>query len=213
MKELLRRRWDGTFTVDEWGLDRDLVDLTGPLFALRWNISVTGAGHIPDDGPAVLVFNRRLGLSEPFVVPRGIRVATGRHVRVAGVIDVAPAGTALRRLGGILGDPDEVAGLLRAGRLVGLGLGREPLQVRGVGELDDVLLAPGVESGVPVLPCAVRGLELGRRWRIVVGPPVGYRSADSPRTVLDRLRSDLEALLRSRRGPLAPVDIGSGPVR
>jgi len=207
--DLIRRRWDGTFSIDEWGLDPDLVHLTSPLFTVRWNVSVAGAEHVPAEGPAVVVFNQRLGLSEPMVVPRAIRLATGRHVRVAGVIDVAPIGTVLRRLGGVLADPDEVVGLLRAGQVVGLGLSREPVWGRP-GDLDLDLLAPAVDAGVPIVPCAVGGLEVGRRWRLALGPPVsppGLAAStpdvlDAVRDVISRSRAPRRA--RRARRPEAP---------
>src|SRR2546423_9822635 len=105
-QSLLRRRFDGSYTVDEWGLDPDLVQLVSPVLAARWQVIVEGADALPKDGPAMLVFNRRFGLSEPFIVSRGVRQATGRYVRVAGAPDVAPVGPALRRLGGVLARPD-----------------------------------------------------------------------------------------------------------
>src|SRR5580765_6190397 len=123
---LLRRRFDGAYTVDEWGLDTELVQLVSPAFAVRWHVLVDGADALPTDGPALLVFNRRFGLSEPFVVSRGIRQATGRYVRVTGAPDIAPVGPALRRLGAVLARPDEVGGLLRSDHLVAIGLEPSP---------------------------------------------------------------------------------------
>ncbi len=86
----LGRRARGAFDVDEWGLDPELVALADPLLALRWDIQVEGAEQLPALGGAVLVFNRRFGISEPWVLARGIRQATGRFVRTVGVPDVAP---------------------------------------------------------------------------------------------------------------------------
>src|SRR5688572_26909507 len=108
---LVRRRFRGSYEIDPWGLDHDLVELASPLWSLRYGIDVDHADRLPEEGPALLVANRRLGLSEPFVLSRGVRLATGRHVRCVGVPDVAPVGPALRRLGGVLARPDEVAGL------------------------------------------------------------------------------------------------------
>ncbi len=101
-QSLLRRRLDGSYTVDEWGLDTDLVQMVSPLLAIRWHVVVENAEQLPAVGPALLVFNRRVGWSEPFVVSRGIRHAIGRYVRVTGAPDVAPIGPALRRLGAVL---------------------------------------------------------------------------------------------------------------
>jgi hypothetical protein len=211
MTDLLRRRFDGTFTVDEWGLDRDLVHLTAPFFGLRWSIATDGTTHIPDEGPAVLLFTQQVGLSEPLVVPRGVRLATGRHLRVAGVIDIAPAGTVLRRLGGVLADPDEIAGLIRAGELVGLGFGRQPLHRGGTEHFDVDLLAPAVEAGVPVLPCLVRGFELGRRWKLQVAPPVTVpsRQRRNPDAVLAMARAEIE---RMASPPAPDGDEGHDPI-
>lgn len=197
-QSLLRRRFDGSYTVDEWGLDPDLVQLVSPVLAVRWQVIVEGADALPKDGPAMLVFNRRFGLSEPFVVSRGVRQATGRFVRVAGAPDVAPVGPALRRLGGVLARPDELAGLLRADHLVAVGLRATPRQrhYAGVPPLD--LLAPVLATGAPVFPIGVTGRELGRRWRLVVGPPVEHPPTRGPLAVeelAERVRGGAQALL------------------
>ena len=121
---LLRRRIDGTHHVDEWGLDPDVIELLSPLVGLRWRVETQWTGRLPAAGPAVLVHNRVLGVSEPVVVARGVREATGRHVRTAGLIDVAPVATLGRMLGGVVDRRDELTGLLRSGALVGLPLAR-----------------------------------------------------------------------------------------
>ena len=130
---MLRRRVDGTFEVDEWGLDPDLVALVEPVVGLRWRVSVEGGQHVPGAGPALVVHNRRAGLSEPFVVVRAVWLAARRHARPVGAPDVAPVGTLLRHLGGVLDHAGEVAGLLRADQSspcpsagsCGRGIGRE----------------------------------------------------------------------------------------
>src|SRR5690606_21893424 len=67
----LRRRLQGAYEIDEWGLDPELVAASDPWVSLRWDTEVTVAGHVPVTGGAVLVFNRRLGISEPWVLARG----------------------------------------------------------------------------------------------------------------------------------------------
>ena len=64
----LRRRVNGDYVVDEWGFDRDFVRLASPLFRVRWTIETHNSSAIPGTGPALLVFNRTIGLSEPFVL-------------------------------------------------------------------------------------------------------------------------------------------------
>jgi hypothetical protein len=175
-----RRRLTGAYDVDEWGLDPDLVSLADPLFGVRWNIHVVGADRLPAVGGAVLVFNRRLGISEPWVVARGVRQATGRFVRTVGAPDVAPVGPLLRRFGGVLDRADEVAGLLRAGQLVGLPMRRDLRNREHVGRLEVGRIRAALETGSPVVPVATVGRELGREWQLVIGEPVRLRRQAGP---------------------------------
>lgn len=174
------RRLRGAYDVDEWGLDPELVDFTNPAFALRWDIVVSGADQLPAVGGGVLVFNRRFGVSEPWVLARGIRRATGRFVRTVGVPDVAPVGPLLRRFGGVLDRTDEIAGLLRAGQLVGLPTARGVRSRDEVGPLDVSRLEAALVTGSPVVPVALVGREFGRSWRIIVGDPVKPRRRAGP---------------------------------
>lgn len=199
----IRRRLAGDFEVDEWGLDSDLVETLSPLFSLRWSIEVQGAERL-DDGPALLVYNRRFGPSEPFVVARAIRSATGRHLRVAGVPDVMIAGPILRRLGAVLDRPDEIGSVLRAGHLVGVALGRTfDLRPRaGAVDLDPI--AEARRLGVPIHPVALRGSEPRRRWLVTIGAAVESDSGDGPvgdaelaRTVREQVDDLITAASRS----------------
>ncbi len=168
----LTRRVQGRHHVDEWGLDPELVALAGPVFSLRWDLDVAGAERLPALGGAVLVFNRRFGWSEPWVLARGVRQASGRFVRTIGVPDLAPVGPLLRRFGGVLDRPDEIVGLLRAGQLVGLPMGTSPWSRARAGDLPVDRLEAALETGAPVIPVALVGREAGRAWRVVVGEPV-----------------------------------------
>jgi hypothetical protein len=190
----LRRRWHGTHDVDPWGLDPDLVDLLSPLARARFRIEVDHEDRLPGAGPALLVANRPRGLSAPFVLARGVRLATGRFVRMVGVPDVAPVGPVLRRLGGVLARPDEVAGVLRAGQVAGVLLDHR-------GRAPRALVEPAFELGVPVVPAALLGHELGRRWRVALGAPRRAEARPGPLAVaelLDRLTDEIEELLRCR---------------
>lgn len=174
------RRARGAYHVDEWGLDPELVALANPIFATRWDIEVQGAEWLPAVGGAVLVFNRRFGVSEPWVLARGIRQATGRFVRTVGVPDIAPIGPFLRRFGGVLDRTDEVAGLLRAGQLVGLPMTRDVRSRERVGQLDVERIEAAIQTGSPVVPVALVGREVGRSWRIVVGEPLSPTAHGGP---------------------------------
>jgi hypothetical protein len=117
---VILRRLRGEYEVDEWGLDPDLVRTLLPLARLRWSIETLGAPHLPVDGPALVVYSRRIGVSEQAVLGTAVYRATHRVVRFVGVPDVAPVGPLLRRLGGVLRRADEIAGLLRAGEVVAM---------------------------------------------------------------------------------------------
>jgi hypothetical protein len=195
---LARRRWQGTHTIDPWGLDRELVSLVEPLASLRWDIRVDGADLLGARGPALLVFNRRFGVTEPLVLAAGIHRATGRDVRLVGCPDVAPLATMLRRFGAVVAVPDEVAGLLRAGEVVAVAADRAPLRRSRAGAAPLALLEPALGLDVPVLPVAVRGRELGRRWQVSVGEPLPTPGGPAPLAeadLADHARRGLQDLL------------------
>lgn len=176
LTDLVARRAAGRFELDEWGLDRDLLRLAGPLTSVRWSIDVEtaapGGDPLPRKGGALVVFNRSLGISEPTVVAAGLGRAAHRPVRVVGVPDVAPVSWWLRRLGGVCSRPEEVRGLLRAGHVVAAPLGRSPLYRRRPGGAPADLLAVAIGLRLPIVPVAVIGREAGRRWTLRVAEPI-----------------------------------------
>lgn len=199
---LVRRRLDGTHHVDEWGYDPDLVAAVSPLVRLRWSVEVQWPERIPTTGPVVLVHNRVLGASEPFVLARGVRTATGRPVRTAGLVDVAPVVTVGRMVGAVVDRPDELTGLLRSGAVVGLPLDRD-LRPRRAGGLAAEALGPALRTDAAVVPVALVGHELGRRWRVLVGEPVPHPPGLGPLAVadlVDAARAGVQALLDSAGG-------------
>lgn len=181
---IVRRRFDGTNDIDPWGLDLDLVDLLSPAFAVRWSIEVQWPDRIPSKGPAVLVHNRVVGVSEPVVLARGIRRATGRPVRTAGLVDRAPVASLGRALGAVVDRPEELTAVLRSGALVGLPLDRD-LRPRRAGGLSPEALAPALGTGAAVIPVALVGREVGRRWRVLVGEAIDHPPGQGPLAVAD----------------------------
>ncbi len=168
----VRRRLRGEFDVDPWGFDEELAELAVAASGIRWAVDVIGGARLPVDGPALLVVHRRVGLSEPSVVAKGVHQATGRLVRVAGLPDLPVASSLFRRLGAVLSGPDEIGGLLRAGELVMSGLGWQPLHGDVAGQLRSAAVEPAIDADAPVLPVATFGSEVGRRWRIMIGEPI-----------------------------------------
>jgi len=144
---VVRRRVDGSFDTDAWGLDADLVSVLGrvlPTFGVR----TTGAGRVPD-GPALLLWR---GPSLGWIhVAAGIGATTGRPVRFTGVPDIAPVSTVLRRLGGVGADVADLRGLLRLGNLVAMRLAvdQDPLEesLAGLGWAGEDLSGPSGTGG------------------------------------------------------------------
>jgi hypothetical protein len=94
--------------------------------------------------------------------------------------------------------PDELRGLLRAGELVGLPLGRDLRRPRRAGPLIPEALAPALDTGAAVIPVALVGPVAGRNWRVLVGPPLDLPSDRGPLAVaevVDRARAGVEVLL------------------
>ncbi len=208
MADHLVRRIRGRNEVDDWGLDPDLIDLVDPLLDLRWDIEVHGAEALPAVGGAVLVFNRRFGFSEAWIVARGVRQATGRYVRTVGVPDGGPVGSVtgpfLRRFGAVLDRTDEIVGLLLAGQLVGLPADRALRPRRDVGDLDVSRIEAALATGSPVVPVAVEGRELGRTWQVAIGSPIPTPTEAGPLAAVELAevtRQAIEALV----GDLAPA--------
>lgn len=202
----LRARASGAWTVDAWGYDPDLVDLVDPLTGLVWPVRVSGAEHVPATGPATMVANRRLGVIEPLVVARGVRRATGRRVRFLGIPDVAVLGPALRRVGGAIARPEELAALLRAGHVCLLPLSRR--RSRWVaGTLAPEALAPTRALGVPVIPVAITPPGVSGPFRVWIGEPIPPPAGRGPLALAEMaeaVREGVQALLDEAHPPRWP---------
>lgn len=203
---LVQARLSGAYAVDPWGYDPDLVELVDPVTGIVWPVRVSGADNVPADGPAVLVANRRVGLVEPFVVARAVRRATGRRVRFLGIPDLPVVGPALRRVGGAIARPEEMAALLRAGHVCLLPLSR--CRSRWVaGTLTPEALAPARDADVPVLPVAVTPPGLSGPYRVWVGAPVPAPAGRGPLALAElaeAVREGVQALLDEAHPPRWP---------
>lgn len=193
------RRLSGRYEVDLWGGDEDWVRILSALTTPLVRVRVDGLAHLPLDGPAMLVGNRRFGAGEAVAVSLGIHRATQRLVRPVGVPDVSPIGPVLRRLGGVPASPAEIRSLLVAQQLVWVPLSGQWRAGRA-GSVAPELLAPAVETGAPVLPIAVVGGELSGSWRIAIGAPLPRptttrRSPLVSAELADRARAGVQGLL------------------
>jgi 1-acyl-sn-glycerol-3-phosphate acyltransferase len=210
---------------DAWGYDpqfaRAFEPLLDALYARWWNVKVTGPEHVPAAGPALIVANRSAG--EPWdgaMIATAMRRHGGRAPRALGLdaLFALPwAGIALRRAGALPSGAANARRLLAEGHLVLVAPEESPPEAPyrvgrfGRGEFVEVAL----ESGAPVVPCAVVAggrlplpaplalPALPSSWRIEFGPPVdlsayGPAGASDRRLVLeisDTIHDQLQAMV------------------
>lgn len=161
----------GQASVDRWGVDAHVVDAWAAVTRLRYDIQIEGATHLPD-APFLVVANRRAGFAEPSVLAAAIHGATGRPVRLTGLIDRPLVSTLARRAGAVLSDAAEIGSLLRAGENVAVFADRHLRHHARAGPVSADLIAPAVATDCPVVPVALLGRELGRRWVVRIGAPL-----------------------------------------
>ena len=172
-------------TVDEWGRDAGFVRAISPLVHLRWDVSVGGAQHLPHGGALLVVNARRFALT-PVSTALALSEELDRPVRFVGRPDNVPFGPLLGRAGGLLAQPAEVAGALRAGDVVVLGAAATT-DPRRAGAVDPALVAAAIAEHVPVHVGATLSSLVTRRARV---------------EIVGALRAG-----RKRRGPLAEVEL------
>jgi 1-acyl-sn-glycerol-3-phosphate acyltransferase len=139
--------------------------IVSPLFRLYFRMHVSGVEHIPRDGAAIVAPNHKSFWDSFFVA-----VCTRRHVRFMAKTELIQAryGRLLVRLGAFpvrRGQADEDAletarTILRQGGL--LALFPEGTRVRDPDELGHPRRGAGrlaLETGAPLVPCAITGTE------------------------------------------------------
>ncbi len=196
LSAVLTRRLTGRHDLDPWGLDPDLRALVQPLARLRWAVDVDGADLLPG-GPALLVHNQRLGISERYVLAAGLTRAVQRTTRPAGLLDLGVVEPVLNRVGVVPDDAADLRALFRRGELVSVGLERLAANRFTAGRCPLPPLEAAAAVGVPIVPVAVVGRELGRRWELIIGAPVPTRRRGSPPTP-----TELAIAVRRRVGQL-----------
>lgn len=178
--------------VDDWGRDPGLVRTVIGMSHLRWDVAVGGDQRLPRRKGALIVVNARTLALAPIYSALALSEAVDRPVRFVGRPDVAPVGPLLRRIGGLLDHPDEVAGALAAGQLVIMGAAHNE-RLRKVGRVDHALVGAALAAGVQVFPAATASNPIGRAARLEIGTP-----SRSP---------------RRRRGPLSELELADQVAR
>jgi 1-acyl-sn-glycerol-3-phosphate acyltransferase len=202
----LRRRFDGRYPVDPFGLDPQLCDLVAPAIATVARVEVSGGEHVPARGPAVLVANRGFGIFEPAALAVAVQREVGRRLRIVGAPALPFVGSLTRRLGTIHASEEDVAACLRSGHLVGVPLAHTWLRT-GAGTPPLALMQATTHS--PIVPVAVvPGGPFGtmlRPWRVVFGSLVTLPDPYDPSDPLTAARF-AEAVRDSVRDMLADVE-------
>lgn len=175
--DVVRRRVDGRYSIDPFGADPQFQDLVAPLVTAAFPVRIEHPDRLPDTGPALLVSNRGTWVFEPTALAVALRQEVGRRLRVVGAPDVPVIGDLLRKLGGVMAYPGDLAALLRAGHVAAAPLGPTWLLAGGGVPPMQLLVAA---LGYPVIPVMIRpGGPLGlpvRPWRVIVGRPLTVRA-------------------------------------
>ncbi len=185
-------------TVDDWGRDPGLVRTAIRASRLRWDVTVGGDQHLPRRKGALIVVNARALALAPIFSALALSEVVDRPVRFVGRPDTAPIGALLRRIGGLLDHPDELAGALAAGELVIMGAEHNE-RLRKVGRVDHALIGGALAAGVAVFPAATTSNPIGRAARLEIGPasrsPRRRRGPLSELELADQVGRDIELLL------------------
>ncbi len=184
--------------VDDWGRDAGLVRNIIGLGRIRWNVTVGGDQHLPRRKGALIVINARRFALAPIFTALAVSEAVDRPVRFVGRSDSAPLGPFARRIGGLLENPDELFGALRAGELVVMGA-EATTRLREVGRVRHDLVGAATAAGVQAYPAATTSTPLGRSARVEIGqatrPTQRRRGPLAELELADHLRRRITTLL------------------
>jgi 1-acyl-sn-glycerol-3-phosphate acyltransferase len=173
----LRRRLTGEYEVDEFGFDRELTDgVFHPALRLLYRswfrVEVLGVGHLPADGPALVVANHSGTIAVDALM---LSVAVHdehpahRYLRLLGadlVFRTPFLSELTRKGGGTLACNPDAGRLMAAGELVGV----FPEGFKGVGKLyrdryrlqrfgRGGFVSAALRTGTPIVPAAIVGAE------------------------------------------------------
>ncbi len=175
-REAAKRRKDGDYPVDEYGLDEEFFDKCRPMLSFLyhkyWRVETFGIENIPSEGPALLVCNHsgvlpwdgamvNAAVWEEHPNPRYVRTLFLQWFTSVPI--VAPL---LARTGQVLACPENAQRLLEEGRLVAV----FPEGLKGVGKLykDRYHLArfgrggfirTAIHGKAPIIPVSIVGAE------------------------------------------------------
>lgn len=175
--DFVRRRMEGSYTIDDFGYDPDLTDsllrpLARPLFDKYFRVRTLGLDRVPDEGAAMVVSNHSGAV--PIDAMMLVHALATRHpakriLRCVGadlVWRMPFAGEFGRKTGNVVACDEDAEGLLDRGELMGVfpegfkGTGkgwsnRYKLQRFGRGGYIELAF----RKRVPIVPVAIVGAE------------------------------------------------------
>nr|WP_304518455.1 lysophospholipid acyltransferase family protein [Aeromicrobium senzhongii] len=170
----LRRRLSGDYSVDEFGMDPEVVDLLShlvePLAESWFRLQVRGIENIPADGGALLVANHSGTVPvDGLITGYAVRKYAGRPIRPLGadlVFRLPYVGQIARKMGATLACAEDAERLLTSGELAAVwpegfkGVGkpfseRYKLQRFGRGGF----VSSAMRAQVPIIPVSIVGAE------------------------------------------------------
>lgn len=173
---IYKRRMEKYYDVDEYGMDKGLVEMVRPVFQFLyrdyWRVSVDGIENIPQEGPAIIVCNHSGTLPYDSAM---LNMAVfnehpkARYVRflVEDFVYYFPfLGTFINRLGGVRACQENAERLLKGGELIAV----FPEGVKGLGKLykdryrlerfgRGGFIKLAIKTKAPVIPTAIIGAE------------------------------------------------------
>lgn len=172
----VRRRLEGDYTVDDYGLDEEFLGVVLPLVRFLyhhyWRVDVSGIEHVPAEGPALLVSNHSgvLPFDGAMIAMAILSRAEAPRLARALVADWFPTlpfvSILLQKTGQVQASPHNALQLLQRNELVivfpegykGVSkLFRDRYQLARFGRGGFIRIA--VAAGVPIIPVAVVGAE------------------------------------------------------
>jgi 1-acyl-sn-glycerol-3-phosphate acyltransferase len=176
LSAMVQRRMRGEFTLDDYGMDAELVDLVRPLsgflYRTYWRVRVTGLEHVPDEGRALLVANHGGVLPWDAVMVASAVLEDHPNPRVVrtlypGAFKAIPGvARALATFGQVVDTGENATRLLEEDQLALV----FPEGVEGLGKLfwnrgklgrfrRNGSVAMAIRTGAPIVPVAVVGAE------------------------------------------------------
>jgi 1-acyl-sn-glycerol-3-phosphate acyltransferase len=171
------RELAGDGETDEFGFDPELnakvlMPLARVLYREWFRVQMRGTGHVPAEGPALVVANHSGTLPlDAIMLQTGLydEHPAHRHLRLLGadlVYEIPLIGGLAQRAGHIRACPANAHALLSAGKAVGVfpegfkGIGKpfsERYQLQRFGR--GGFAATAIKAQVPIIPCAIVGAE------------------------------------------------------